>query len=53
VVTLNFITPKGFTWNAISLQKNQCQPIARSWWGKYVDLTGELDGKIAVPGQSY
>ena len=48
-----FYYSKGFSWNAdFFANKLNCQPIAEKLVGKYVDLTGELDGKIAVQGQS-
>jgi hypothetical protein len=44
---------KGFAWNAdFFAQKVNCQPIAQKLVGKYCDLTGELDGQIAVQGQA-
>jgi len=47
-----FYYTKGFTWNAnLFAQKINCEPIAEKLVGKYVDLTGELDGKIAVEGK--
>jgi hypothetical protein len=43
---------KGFTWNAnLFAQKIDCQPIAEKLAGKYVDLTGQLDGKLSVQGR--
>jgi len=48
-----FYYTKGFTWNAnLFAEKINCQPIAQKLVGKYVDLTGELDGKIAVQGKA-
>jgi hypothetical protein len=48
-----FYYTKGFTWNAnLFAEKINCQPIAEKLAGKYVDLTGELDGKIAVQGKA-
>jgi hypothetical protein len=48
-----FYYSKGFTWNAdFFANKINCQPIAKRLAGKYIDLTGELDGKIAVQGKS-
>ncbi len=48
-----FYYTKGFTWNAdFFATKINCQPIAKKLAGKYIDLTGELDGKIAVQGKS-
>jgi hypothetical protein len=47
-----FYYSKGFTWNAdLFATKINCQPIAEKLVGKYVNLTGELDGKIAVQGK--
>jgi hypothetical protein len=47
-----FYYTKGFTWNVnLFADKINCQPIAEKLVGKYVDLTGELDGKIAVQGR--
>ena len=47
-----FYYSKGFTWNAdLFATKINCQPIAEKLAGKYVNLTGELDGKIAVQGK--
>ena len=44
-----FYYSKGFTWNAdLFASKINCQPVAEKLAGKYVDLTGELDGKISV-----
>jgi hypothetical protein len=48
-----FYYTKGFTWNAdFFADKVNCQPIAEKLVGKYVNLTGELDGQIAVQGQT-
>jgi hypothetical protein len=48
-----FYYTKGFKWNAdFFATKINCQPITEKVAGKYVDLTGELDGKIDVQGQS-
>jgi hypothetical protein len=48
-----FYYTDGFTWNAnLFAEKINCQPIAQKLAGKYVDLTGELDGKIAVQGKA-
>jgi hypothetical protein len=48
-----FYYTKGFTWNAdFFASKVNCQPIAEKLVGKYVDLTGELDGDIDVHGQA-
>jgi len=47
-----FYYSKGFTWNAdFFADKINCQPIAEKLGGKYLDLTGELDGKISVQGK--
>lgn len=47
-----FYYTKGFTWNGnLFADKINCQPIAEKLVGKYVSLTGELDGKIAVQGK--
>lgn len=47
-----FYYTKGFTWNVnLFASKVNCQPIAEKLVGKYVNLTGELDGNIAVQGQ--
>ncbi len=44
---------KGFTWNAdLFADKINCQPVAEKMAGKYIDLTGTLDGKIAVQGKA-
>jgi hypothetical protein len=48
-----FYYSKDFSWNVnFFAQKVSCQPIAEALGGKYVDLTGELDGAIAVQGKS-
>jgi hypothetical protein len=48
-----FYYTKGFTWNAdLFCGKVNCQPIAEKLVGKYVNLTGELDGSIGVQGRS-
>jgi hypothetical protein len=48
-----FYYTKGFHWNAdFFAQKVNCQPIAEKLVGKYADLTGELDGNIAVQGKA-
>jgi len=48
-----FYYTKGFTWNVnLFADKINCQPIAEKLAGKYVDLTGELDGEIAVQGKA-
>ena len=47
-----FYYTKGFTWNVdFFAQKVNCQPIADKVAGKYVNLTGELDGEMSVDGQ--
>jgi hypothetical protein len=44
---------KGFTWNAgFFANQVDCQPIAEKLAGKYMKLTGSLDGKIDVQGRS-
>jgi len=48
-----FYYSKGFTWNAdFFADKVNCQPIAEKLAGKYINLTGELDGRIAVQGKA-
>jgi len=48
-----FYYTKGFTWNAdFFADKINCQPIAEKVAGKYINLTGELDGRIAVQGKA-
>jgi len=48
-----FYYTKGFVWNAdFFAQKVNCQPIAQKLAGHYCDLTGELDGDIAVQGKA-
>jgi hypothetical protein len=48
-----FYYTKGFKWNAdFFATKVNCQPIAEKLAGKYCSLTGELDGKLEVQGQS-
>ncbi len=48
-----FYYSKGFTWNAdFFASKINCQPIAEKLVGKYVNLSGELDGNIAVQGKA-
>jgi hypothetical protein len=48
-----FYYTKGFTWNVdFFVSKINCQPIAEKLAGKYVNLTGELDGKLAVQGKA-
>jgi hypothetical protein len=47
-----FYYTKGFTWNAdMFCDKINCQPIAEKMVGKYVKMTGELDGEIGVQGK--
>ncbi len=47
-----FYYTKGFTWNVdFFAKKVNCQPIAEKLAGKYINLTGELDGDITVDGQ--
>jgi hypothetical protein len=47
-----FYYTKGFVWNVnLFADKINCQPIAEKLVGKYADLSGELDGKIAVQGK--
>lgn len=44
---------KGFTWNAnFFADKIDCRPVAEKAAGKYIDLSGTLDGKIAVQGKT-
>jgi hypothetical protein len=48
-----FYYSKNFTWNAdLFCTKVNCQPIAEKLAGKYIKLTGELDGKLAVQGKT-
>lgn len=48
-----FYYTKGFTWNVdLFADKINCQPIAEKLAGKYVNLTGELDGRLAVQGKA-
>lgn len=48
-----FYYTKGFMWNAdLFADKINCQPIAEKLAGKYIDLTGVLNGKIAVQGKA-
>ena len=48
-----FYYSNGFTWNAdFFANKINCQPIAEKLVGKYVNLTGEIDGKISVQGRA-
>jgi len=47
-----FYYTKGFTWNVdFFAQKINCEPIAEKVGGKYLTMTGELDGKLTVDGQ--
>jgi hypothetical protein len=47
-----FYYTKGFTWNVdFFANKINCQPIAEKVVGKYLNLTGELDGDIKVQGR--
>jgi hypothetical protein len=44
---------KGFAWNAdFFADKIDCRPVTEKMAGKYVDLTGTLDGKIAIQGKA-
>lgn len=48
-----FYYTKGFTWNVnLFADKINCQPIAEKLAGKYIDLSGEIDGKIDVQGKT-
>jgi hypothetical protein len=48
-----FYYSKGFTWNVnLFADKVNCQPIAEKLAGKYLNLTGELDGNITVQGKA-
>jgi hypothetical protein len=48
-----FYYKQGFPWNAeLFAQKVDCRPVAEKLVGKYVDLSGELDGQISVQGQA-
>jgi hypothetical protein len=48
-----FYYSKGFTWNVdFFAEKINCQPIAEKMAGKYINLTGELDGKLDVQGKA-
>ena len=48
-----FYYTKGFTWNVdFFASKINCQPIAAKLAGKYINLTGELDGRLAVQGKA-
>jgi hypothetical protein len=47
-----FYYNKGFIWNVdFFAQQLNCQPIAEKLGGKYLTMTGELDGKLTVDGQ--
>jgi len=47
-----FYYNQGFIWNVdFFAQKINSQPIAERLGGKYMSLTGELDGKLSVQGQ--
>ncbi len=47
-----FYYTKGFTWNAdFFADKINCQPIAEKLAGKYVNLTGVLNGEVSVQGK--
>jgi hypothetical protein len=44
---------KGFAWNGNLFAQNlNIRPVTEKLVGKYVDLTGELDGKLTVQGQA-
>lgn len=48
-----FYYTKGFVWNADFFADHiNCQPIAEKLAGKYIKLTGELDGDLEVQGKS-
>ncbi|MCE0498891.1 MAG: hypothetical protein LV481_13195 [Methylacidiphilales bacterium] len=48
-----FYYAKDFSWNVnFFAQKVNSQPIAAALGGKYLDLTGELDGTISIQGKS-
>jgi hypothetical protein len=48
-----FYYSKNFTWNTdLFCDKVNCQPIAEKLAGKYINLTGELDGRLAVQGKA-
>ncbi|MCE0522519.1 MAG: hypothetical protein LV480_06375 [Methylacidiphilales bacterium] len=48
-----FYYTQGFTWNAdFFANKINCQPIAEKLAGKYIDMTGELDGDVDVQGRA-
>jgi hypothetical protein len=47
-----FYYSKGFAWNAdLFASKINCQPIAEKLVGKYVNLTGEIDGQLSIQGK--
>lgn len=47
-----FYYTKGFTWNVdFFAQHVNCAPIVERLGGKYVNITGELDGDLSVEGQ--
>jgi hypothetical protein len=47
-----FYYNKGFTWNVdFFADKVNVQPIAEKLGGKYLSMTGELDGDLSVDGQ--
>jgi hypothetical protein len=47
-----FYYTKGFTWNVdFFAQQINCQKIAERLGGKYLTMTGELDGKLSVQGE--
>lgn len=44
---------KGFTWNIdFFADKINCQPVAQKIVGKYLSMTGTLDGDIAIQGKT-
>jgi hypothetical protein len=48
-----FYYAKGFDWNAdFFADKVNLQPIAEKMGGKYINLTGELDGRLDVQGKA-
>ena len=48
-----FYYSKDFSWNVnFFVQKVNSQPIVEKVVGKYIDLSGELDGKISIQGRS-
>jgi hypothetical protein len=47
-----FYYTDGFKWNIdFFTQKINCQPIAEKLGGKYLSMTGELDGNLMVQGE--